>query len=446
MVGKVKGKRATGGKKNTRVAPTAGLECGLEGGQSLGGEAGGFGRVRDGDAKIVAFFTGNKVKKNTAAGYAPELEAYRSWIAAEFKSDDVYLESAEDDEVRARVWVQYGIHLFMVRGLRDKEISGALGAVKHYFEIALKGTAFLANTLVATLMKSTGRTTAEKRMHAMERAEHAIYPLCDEIIEELKKLLWEGTAWDDFRGAHQRMAYAAILLAIRRGFRVSNYVKVQPGGEDHCIRAADVIFEVQSAEEGGVTRRVLAHAMRGEDVARVRGFTTKVYTTKTGETVPTLVSQYTDRSTAEDSHLVDVLTECVQRTGLKEGDELFTVYRKYSYTRKGARKATQRETRRVLQRKDVAGFIKDGSEAVGLSRKNFSTHSLRKTHATATTGGEAGSALAGDLNWAEPGGRRSNSTRSGHYDFSGAVGAGARGRSNRVTKAQLVSLMPAKGK
>ena len=406
----------------------------------LATRGGGFEGVGAGDGRITAFFQGHKVKKGTTATYRPEFQHYRDWIAYTFKSEDVYLESAPDDETRARVWVQYGIHLFMYRGLREREIGAALGAVRHHFDVALKSTEFLGSTLVKTLNRSTARTTAEKRKHAMVRAEHAIYPLCDEIEVELRERLWEGTSWEDFEGAYQKMAYAAILLAIRRGFRVSNYVRVQPGGEDHCIRATDVTFDVDTGEEDGSHMQVLATVMQGVEAGRVRGFTTKVYTTKTGESAPTLVSQYTGRGAGEDSHLVDVLTECVQRSGVKDGDELFTIYRKCA--RAGSKKLPQRETRKVLQRKDVAGFIKDGSEAVGLTRKNFSTHSLRKTHATQTAPGGGGSVLTGDLNWAEPGGGRVNSTRAAVYDYSAATGKRTRGSGVSLTKDQLVSILP----
>jgi hypothetical protein len=410
----------------------------------VGGVAGAFDRVRDGDDAIAAFFFGHKVKQGTQARYLPSFNKYRKGISDVFESDDVYLDSAEDDEIRARVWVQYAIHLYLVDGLRGRELNGALGAVKHYFDVALKETAFLSSTLVSSLMKSTARTTAETRQRAIESAEHAIYPLCDEIIDELKAQLWEVTKWEDFGGALKRMVYAAILLAIRRGFRVSNYVMVQPGGEDHCIRVEDVTFDVRSAVEGDDDEQVTASAMRGVDASRVVGFTTKVYTTKTGATAPTQVSQYTNRDTPEDSHLIDVLVECVQRTGVKEGDELFTVYRSYAPSRKskGGKKAKSegKVTRRVLQRKDVADSIKAGCEAAGLSRANFSTHSLRKTHATET--GAPSSASAVDLNWAAPK-PRANRSRANHYQFAAAAGSGAAVKPSRVSKKQLKAMLPA---
>ena len=176
---------------------------------------------------------------------------------------------------------------------------------------------------------------------------------------------------------------------------------------------------------------VVASGMQGVDAAQVVGFTTKVYTTKTGETVPTMVSQCTDRSNPEDSFLVDVLLECVQRTGVKAGDELFTAYRQCASGKKGG----SRLTRRVLQRKEVADGIKDGSEGAGLPRENFSAHSLLKTHATSKASGGSG---AVDLNRAA-----GSKSRADHYDFSNAVGSGSSARPKRLKKNQLQALLPA---
>ena len=116
---------------------------------------------------------------------------------------------------------------------------------------------------------------AESREHAIRRADHAIYPIREEILIEIQKQLWTSTVWN-WAGTLQRMTYAAILLALRRGIRVSNYTKVQPGKEDHCIRAEDVQFHV--LVEGGSEEfeLVVASGMQGVDAAQVVGFTTKV--------------------------------------------------------------------------------------------------------------------------------------------------------------------------
>ena len=396
-----------------------------------------FGNVVDDDTDITDFFFARKVKAGTQVAYQAGFDKYAKWFLECYNSTDVYMEGAGTDEVRARIWVRYGIYLYAVCGLRGAEIASSLGAVKHYFAVKLKDTKFLTADMVSTMLRCTGRTTAESRRHAIERAEHAIYPLCDEILEAIREQLWVKTQWD-WTGALQRMTFAAILLAIRRGFRVSNYVKVQPGKEDHCMRASDLIFHVRSAVEGGAADNVVASAMRGVDAKDVEGFTTKVYTTKTGESKPTMVSQYTDRTTAEGDTLVDVLVECVQRTGVKEDDELFTAYRQCPSGKTGG----VRTTRRVLQRKDVVDSIKNGCKAAGMQPENFSSHSLRKKHATDNAVGGSSSGEGVDLNWAVPKGGRGGS-RKYHYDYSQAAGIGAAVTTRRMTKAHLQSLLPA---
>ena len=352
---------------------------------------GGFVNPEGVDEVIRSFLSEHKVTRGSMDAYKEGWNLWTKFVQREENggSDDVYLESLSVDD-RSKAFVRFLVTLYEEEGKRGKELERLTAHVVHMFDIELKDVSGFNSRLVSLMKKSCKRSTGEAREHAIHALETALVPVCNEALEFMIQTFWDGHSWD-YDGMRIKVQVAAIVLALHRGLRVSNYTTKEKKKEDHCMKKSDMVFTVSG--ENDVVTRVESQDMGTDDVNKVLSVTTYVWTTKTGETAPTRVAQVIDRDTPGASRLVDMLAETAKNIGGVRDDDLFTIYRVGQSGKSLVRR---------LRRKDVDQLLKTCHAECNIEGR-VSTHSLCKAFAGNKVAVAAAAGVAPDFQgrWAE---------------------------------------------
>ena len=382
----------------------------------------------DGNDKIRVFLADHLVKEVTKENYKPHValwkEFHKDYLGA---STDYTMRLVEGgDNEKAKVWMHFCIHLYLCKGLREDQITRVLAGVRYYILVESAGDiSFLNLESIKAARQSCHRNTLEQREHAIKSSNNVILPLCLEILVDLHQKYWEDQDWE-WEGMLKRATYVCIALGLDIGLRASNLTKAEVKREEHCMMADDLFFVVKP--EG---RRIPAGSSEAKelDPEQVESMVAHVFTTKTGEVKLAEVPKTIDRGTLESSRLIDCMLELVKRSGVKNGDELFVMYRKG--------KARNKIYRRVLLRKNISEAIKTCCVERGLPAQHFSSSSMRKTMATNST-----LASKPDTETCARAGWTNTRTKNKHYDHSSVLGSL---RQTELSLVQVQGMIPAFG-
>ena len=322
-------------------------------------------------------FLKTSVCASTAAQYAPD---WKLWVQFHESncSVDYFLRSIEDDDTaRAIVWTLFIFYLYDRLGKRAEQVTGVLSGVRYHLLANLASVRFLGHEVVSNARRACRRNPEEHRVYVERRRNEAFLPATVDMLDNLRVYLWKDDDWS-YDEILRKAIWLACCISFDRGPRISNLsLPSSKLATDHNIRCAQASFLVQT-DEG--PRTILAgDQMIGVRAECVASLTLDFVTSKstgsgrTHQILPALISRRSERS----SQLLSDFVAFVKHSGANGNEPLLSFYRTSPITRRRAHK--------TLRRNDVNSEIKACAVRCGLPPKYFSSISLRKGNATATS-------------------------------------------------------------
>ena len=129
-------------------------------------------------------------------------------------------------------------------GLRSKEASGVLAAVRLEFVSALMSTSFLDSNVLSAARSACNLSTGELRSKRnLGQATTVKLPICESMLVNLRARCWEGKGWT-YPEIDIRAIYIASMWGYDIDVRVSEYTCKEGKAPDHCVRVIDLTFEL----------------------------------------------------------------------------------------------------------------------------------------------------------------------------------------------------------
>ena len=297
----------------------------------------------------------------TAKTYDGHWQGWCEFIENIEAGKDPYLRGQREED-KAAVVALY-LHTRYNGGARGKGATSVTAGLKLAFTTALLPCQFLDSPVLTAARAACRLSTAEIRDKRNEGPSGSVkLPLCESILARMRDRLWVTAVWDQV-GIDRRMVYLAVMWAYNMDARVSEYTAPERGGEDHCVRASDLDFELVSGErkKGGqiLPKPELVCACWVKAASQ--------------KTTSVMKMKLIGRRTAEESQFLDDLVNWVTHSGVAESDRLFT---RYTELKCGTR------SRKLLNARMVRDEIKRTCVLEGLPAEHFSSHSLRKAATT----------------------------------------------------------------
>ena len=326
--------------------------------------------------------------KGTTKGY---LGHWRKWVnfretVLPSRRPSEYLEDVLDDGVRVKWIVLFIAYLRDVREVRGFEaMSQVLSGVRFFWKKKGVDSRFFEDPIATQAKKGARLTTDEIRESALVKEGDRFLPVFTEMVMQMRKQLWEQSGFDRV-GLDMKGTYLAAALSFDTGLRPGNVrARDGPGAEDHCLRARDFRFRLQTApgEElklsgGEQLRDFLLRS--GSSAKQVLGVDIVVLTGKNqNRSSFSQEAKVIGRGNVYEELLLEDLCEWILISGVKGEDEVFTRYWK------GTGSRAKKEYRRVVTAKDLRHAIKEACVEFGFNPKNFAPKSLRKGFATDMT-------------------------------------------------------------
>ena len=313
-----------------------------------------------------------RVLPSTADG--DERDWLRSWVpfVDSLRSQgDYYLQSQEHTLAKSEIVVLFLAERYD-KGMRAKQATAPLGAVRHKFLKEGLSTDFLESKIVVAAREGCKLRSADLRTKAESNGDKSALPTPEGVFERMRLTHWCGMNWESGSHMTSKSAYLANMLAFDViGGRVKQYTMKTPKGEDHCIKCQDLVFvAVPSGEtEASTTTRVglkIDANFPNVDSRRILACDFRQVSAK-GKAIHDVKT--IGRRTFAESQFLDDMIEWCQRSGVRHGDDLFT---RYSTAANGI------VSRRSLQSKDVAKAKAEVVSSLGLDHRFALTHGSRK--------------------------------------------------------------------
>ena len=248
-------------------------------------------------------------------------------------------------------------------GARGKGASSVTAGLRLAFISALIPCEFLESAVITAARAACKLTTAELREIRNGGPRTTVkLPFCESILVRMRERLWVNAGWD-LCGFDSRVVYVASMWAYDLDARVSEYTAPETKGQDHCVRAGDLEFELVCGER----RRGGQELPPPITVLRCW---VKAASQKTGTA---LKMKLIGRRTPEESQFLDDLICWVTHSQVTETDRLFS---RYIQLRSG------RRSKKELSARMIRDQIKATCIIEKLPAEHFSSHSLRKAATT----------------------------------------------------------------
>ena len=283
----------------------------------------------------------------------------------------MFLHSAENDEIRVKI-----ICLFIAsrynEGLRETQVTGVLGAIRHIFVVVGVCTKFMDDDRIGASRKECVLRAADLRKKRELHKEHSALPMPQEMLTTIRESYWEGLGWSTTDDLDKRAAYLGNALSFDMALRVGSYTRKEPRGEDHCIKSQDwcfILLPEGITDENGTEERVVLRVgeeLKSIDAGRVVAMDLMQVSVKGGENHS--VKSIGRRSPSE-SQLLDDMIAWAQKSGVMFGEDFFT--------RRTLDKRGNLVSRSLLA-KDVSTAKRIAAESLGLSERFSLPHGNRK--------------------------------------------------------------------
>ena len=312
----------------------------------------------------MAAFLGTAVMPSTIRTYNAHFNTWTTFLKDEIDSDDPFMRDLPEEE---KIFL---VSLMMVRrhqaGYRGKAATSFTAALKREFIIAMFDTEFLESSVI-----STARTSCRIKPHELRAKNHSgaastvKLPVCESILTSLRQRLWVHRGWAGV-DIQARMRYLGCMWGFEMGARVSEYMKPEPGGTDHCVRTDDLTFTIESgglvANVAGSGLAALGLHLTTDGIKQITACRVRPLSSKAKLTVK---DKLVGRRSPEETAFLDDIVMFVVHSGAKGDEELLSCSRPDG-------------SRLVLSSRAVRDELKTTVKDEGLPELYFSSHSLRK--------------------------------------------------------------------
>jgi hypothetical protein len=276
-------------------------------------------------------------------------------------SKDPYLRG-ESEENKAALLALY-MRSRYDSGARGKGATSVTAGLRFAFTSALIPCPFLDSAVITAARTACKLSTAELRERRNEGPSTTVkLPFCESILRRMRVRLWVSAGWD-ISGFDSRVVYVACMWAYDMDARVSEYTAPEVGGEDHCVRAGDLEFELACGDRRRGGQELPPPAM-------VLRCWVKAASQKTGSSMK---MKLIGRRTSEEGQFLDDLVSWVTHSQVTETDRLFS---RYIQLKSGVRSKKELSARMIRDQIKVTCVFEN------LPAEHFSSHSLRKAATT----------------------------------------------------------------
>ena len=306
-------------------------------------------------------FLRKSVTTGTAKTYHGQWYGWCEFIESIEWGKDPYLRG-DPEEYKAALVAAY-LQSRYDDGARGKSATSVTAGIRLAFTSALLPSHFLDSPILSAARAACRLTSAEIREKRNEGPGMSVkLPLCESILVRMRHRLWVGKGWDK-SGIDQRVLYLAAMWAYNMDARVSEYTVPERGGEDHCVRAGDLEFELVGGD-----RRNCGQLLPESKL--VCACWVRASSQKTGSFMK---MKLIGRRTPEEGQFLDDLVCWVTHSGVTEVDRLFSRYTELKCGTRSKKELTARMIRDVIKETCVLENLPAG---------HFSSHSLRKAATT----------------------------------------------------------------
>lgn len=313
------------------------------------------------DRAVLGDFLRKSVTTGTAKTYDGQWHGWCGFIEGIEWGKDPYLRGELEGDKAALVALY--LQSRYDDGARGKTATSVTAGLRLAFTSALLPCQFLDSPVLTAARAACRLTAAEIREKRNGGPSTSVkLPLCESILVRMRHRLWASVRWDK-DGIDQRMVYLAAMWAYNMDARVSEYTAPERGGEDHCVRAGDLEFELV----GGERKKGGQKLPQPESVCACW---VRAASQKTGSFIK---MKLIGRRTPEEGQFLDDLVCWVTHSGVTETDRLFS---RYSELKCGTR------SKKELTARMIRDEIKETCVLENLPAEHFSSHSLRKAATT----------------------------------------------------------------
>jgi hypothetical protein len=308
------------------------------------------------------------VTTGTLKGYKAGWEEWHEYLRARGIFDPYLRSHSEEEKVKLLC------NLFRTRyvsGKRGKEAYRIGAAVRKFYQINLQPIAFFEDPLTTGARTACRLSTDELRLAQRAGKGNDKLPVCWEMLSTMRDTHWTNCSWDH-RGIDKRMTAIGALLAYELANRGGEATTVGGSSENHTIYNEQCVFRLEEpvVVDGKAHSGFQAGSVefrKWVTLSNVASCEIGVASHKTGAAASHNVKVIA-RGNDRESELVDDLFEWCIRSGSTSQEPLLSrrVFTGYEITHKS------------LTPKMMATLIKDTAQGLGLDRKEFANHSLRK--------------------------------------------------------------------
>lgn len=313
------------------------------------------------DKIALGSFLRKSVTAGTVKAYNGQWNGWCTFVENLDWSMDPYLRGESEGDKAA--FVALYIRSRYDRGARGKCAASVTAALRLEFTTALVPCNFLDSPIITAARAACKLDTAELREKRNGAPSTTVkLPFCESILVRMRERLWVDAGWD-IGGFDSRMVYVASMWAYDMDARVSEYTAPETGGQDHCVRAGDLEFELVCGE------RTRGGQLLPPSTSVLRCWV-RAASQKTGSL---LKMKLIGRRTPEEGQFLDDLVCWVTHSQVTETDRLFSRYIQLKCGRR---------SKKELSARMIRDQIKETCVIENLPAEHFSSHSLRKAATT----------------------------------------------------------------
>eukprot|EP01041_Mallomonas_annulata_P013119 gene13119-biopygen6452 len=198
-------------------------------------------RYLEAEDRYVQSVSSGSVSKGTKVRIASGLEAWRKFLRDHVGNDENVFMHGLTVVAQERRIVMYMGTMYSLLGYRTERISRMISLVRSSFNLAGEDVSAFDGVMVKQARRSGRRSSVEVRVQAVASQLIEKYPFTVEMVLAGRVLFWQTEVWT-LAGMDAKAKWLGIALCFDSGMRVSNLTTAEKNGEDHCIRANQLVF------------------------------------------------------------------------------------------------------------------------------------------------------------------------------------------------------------
>jgi hypothetical protein len=110
---------------------------------------------------------------------------------------DNYLQLVLEDEDKAKLILLFAMSLNNEKAWRGRQITRLFPHIAHFLRIKFHPISFFKHQIVGTARLSVRHSPAEMWVFLTAKSKRALTPMCIEMLDYAREVLWTGQTWKD---------------------------------------------------------------------------------------------------------------------------------------------------------------------------------------------------------------------------------------------------------